>query len=137
MIYSFVLIPAPQLCGEQMFKRHRSFICSSAKKSEIFDVIAINCTSKYDIPGMIYNISSRYLTMPPTEENIKTAVWSSACRADLMERTYGTPPTADLKKTLELYNLNVDVNNCIYIPLDGSVLMATEKFIAFNMQSRR
>lgn len=137
MIYSFVLIPAPQLCGSQMFKRHRSFVRSSAKGSEIFDVIAINCTSKYDIPGMIYDISTRYLTMPPTEENIKTAVWSSACRADLMERTYGATPTSEMKTTLALYNINIDESNCIYIPLDGAVLSATEKFIAFHMQSRR
>ena len=33
MTYSFVLILAPQLCGEQMFKRYRSFIRSKVDET--------------------------------------------------------------------------------------------------------
>ena len=139
MIYSFVLIPAPQLCESQMFKRHRSFVRSrvDGTNTEIFDVIAINCTSKYDIPGKIYDISTRYLTMPPTEENIKTAVWSSACRSALMEETYGSTPTQEMMNTLAMYNINVNQTNCIYIPLDGAALSITEQFVASYMLSKK
>lgn len=135
MIYSFVLIGSPCLCGEAPFKRHRMFFKSmvNGTNKEVFDVIAINCNSRQDIPRMITDISVKYLGMSPNEENIKTAVWSSACRAVLMNNAYGLPITTELISMLASYNINVDAGNCIYIPLDGNTLSVMEHFIASKM----
>lgn len=137
MIYSFVLIASPSFCGEAPFRRHRMFFKTRANGTdrEIFDVIAINCNSRQDIPRMITDISSKYLGMSPNEENIKTAVWSSACRAVLMNNAYGFPLTTELISMLPSYNINVDASNCIYIPLDGNTLSVMEHFIASKMMS--
>lgn len=139
MTYSFVLISSPDICEGDMFKRHKMFVPTIPHgiPNEIVDVIAINCNTRRDIPRLITYISETFLGMFPNEENIKTAVWSSACRAVLMEDAYGTEPTQDVIDLLAYYNIHIDGNNCIYIPLDGPVLSFMEHHVASTMLSRK
>ena len=138
MYYSFVLISSPDICEGAQFKRHKMFFPTMPHgiENEIVDVIAINCNSRHDIPGMISRISATYLEMQPNEENIKTAVWSSACRAVLMEDAFGTQPSQEVIDLLKHYDIDVNDYNCIYIPLAGPVLTMMERHVSSKMLSR-
>ena len=135
MLYSFVLISAPDLCNGAKFNRHRMFFRTRADGSEkeIFDVIAINCNSRYDIPDILGEISLEYLAMQPTEENIKTAVWSTVCNAFFL----GMPLAQYVIDTLAVYDIHVDENNCIYIPVNGLELSLAEHIVVAKMRPNK
>lgn len=137
MRQSFILFPAPELCGDQPFKKHRMIFHGKAKgrQSEFYNLIAINCPTRDLIAKKIEDISSYYISQPANHENIRNATWSAACRSVLMNEPFGLKLSDDAKKLMATYHIKLDEEKCLYLMLDESALSYIEHLVRAEMQS--
>ena len=137
MIYSFILIPNPELCGSKMFNKHRMFFRGKVegKDKEIYNLIAINCPTKELIAKKVEEINSIYLANKGNDENVKNIAWASVCSSVLATKPKGTPLPDDAKSILALFHVQLNEDECIYIALDEKDLNSNEHVVIAEMLS--
>ena len=137
MIYSFILIPNPELCGSKLFNKHRMFFRGNVdgKDKEIYNLIAINCQTKEEIAQKVEEISSTYLANNSADTNIKSVTWASACNTVLANKPLGTTLPDDAKSILAMFHVQLEENACIYLAMDENDLSSSEHVVIAEMLS--
>ena len=135
MIYSFILIPNPELCGSQMFNKHRMFFRGSVegKDKEIYNLIAINCHTREEVASKIKEISSTYLSNNGEDTNVKSVTWASACNSILANKPMGSTLPDDAKSILEMFHVQLEEDECIYLAMDENDLSSSEHVVIAEM----
>ena len=116
-VFSFIFLAEPSLCSGEEFKQLRSFLVSYGPIDEYFTVVAMNCTSKLSLPDKIVALSEKYLSMPPTEDNITAAsIMTWACCVMQKSAEDITPATPLLEIMRDLCRYPTTVDYMMYLP---------------------
>lgn len=118
MYHSFILIPSPQICGDDVVKRHKQLVASyPGVFAEILDIVALRCDDISEIPSMVANICSQYKTKRKTDKNLAVLTTAIVCNNHLKENPLGMEKNDGMIQFLKKYDIEINDKNCIYLPI--------------------
>ena len=135
-IHSFILFPAPQLCGEEILKTHRVFLFSyPGIDTNMVDIVAVNCDSVTSIPDCVAKAAKEYTEHKAlTPENLKIATYGQICSNLFALSPRGETLPPPVVSMLSGKGLTFTTSNCFYLCGHAGIWRETKHTVEAEMR---